>query len=122
MSDAGVKIDETHPHVKALTNAGIGIDRLTELVNGSPTAIKHESVSQQNLANEQVAANDAAAAQQLQQLGNVQYIPPLDTQGLQQAAELAPMFQQMLGQLVTPAVPNEPQFASLTPPTGPSNG
>jgi len=123
MSDAGsALIDKNHPHIKALTDAGIPIERLTQLVNASSTPIKHDAVSQQNLANEQTAANDAAAAQQMQQLGNAQFIPPLDTQGFQQASELGPMFAQMLAELVTPQVPNEPQFANLTPPTGPSNG
>jgi hypothetical protein len=118
MSDAGttMTIDEKHPHVKALTDAGIPIERLTALVNGSKSPITHESVTQQQEL--QTAANDSAAAQQLQALGNIQYIPPLDTQGFQQASELGPIFQQMLAGIVTPPVPNEPQFANLTPPTG----
>jgi hypothetical protein len=115
MSDAGVKIDELHPHVKALTDAGIGIDRLTELVNGSKTPINHESITQQQ------AANALAAAQQAQQ-PQIGYIPPLDTAGFQQASELAPMFQQMLASILTPPVPTEPNFANMTPPTGQNNG
>lgn len=120
MSDAGAKkvVDASHPEVKSLTDAGIGIDRLTELVNNATKPITHAAVSDattaakaegttldqlaQASAEQQTAANTGANA------GIV--IPPLDTLGLQQASELAPMFQQLLGNIVTPPVPANPNI------------
>lgn len=116
---AGMKrVDPAHPHVKEITDAGFPMERLTALVNNAPKGITHEAVSA-----EQNQANQLAAAQQSQQQQNQGiYIPPLDTAGFQQASELAPIFSQMLAQIVTPPVPNEPQLANTTPTTGPTNG
>jgi hypothetical protein len=110
------QIDPTHPHVKALTDAGIPIDRLTQLVNNATKPIAHEAVSDATAAEDQAVANMTANQQSQSQIPN--YIPPL-----YQEQALAPEFQQMLQNIVTPPVPNNPDipFAQIQTP-GQSNG
>ena len=118
-AESQISVDESHPHVQALNNAGISTDRVNSLVKNSPTPIKHESVSQQN---EQTAANDQAEIKQLQSEVAQPITPPLDTQGYQQAADLPQAFSQMLAQLLTPPVPADPQLAITQPEPIPQNG
>lgn len=118
-AETKMAIDESHPHVKALNDAGISTDRLTSLVNSSPTPIKHESVSQQN---EQTAANDQAEITQLQSQLAQPVIPALDTQGFQAPAELTSAFANMMAQILNPPVPANPQLASTQPQPTPQNG
>ena len=109
-------LDANHPHVKALTNAGIGIDRLTQLVNSAVKPIAHEAVSSATQA-QQSAEQGQSLVQQLQALLPPQ-IPPLNTQTMTNEAEIPAMFQQALSQLVTPPVPTNPQEPQQTPAAG----
>lgn len=126
MSDAdpakkpAATVNPAHPEAKALTDAGIPIERLTSMVNNATTPIVHDAVTTgQNTVN-QLAAQ--ATAQQQAQASMPTFAPPLDTQGLYSAEAMGPQFEQMLAELTTPQVPGNPQLVSMTPPTGPSNG
>ena len=56
-------VDANHPDVKSLTNAGLGIDRLTQLVTNATKPITHDAISQvPALANQM---NEQSLAQQL---------------------------------------------------------
>jgi hypothetical protein len=104
------KVDPAHPDVQALTTGGFDIDRLTQLVNKAAKPIAHEAISQatEESQAQQSASSQQALAQQLQALLPPQ-IPALNTQTMQNEAEIPAMFQQALSQLVTPPIPANPQ-------------
>jgi hypothetical protein len=113
-------VDPAHPEAKALTDAGIPIERLNTLVNSATTPIVHDAVTTgQNTVN-QLAAQ--ATAQQQAEAAIPNIAPPLDTEGLYSAEAMGPQFEQMLAELTTPQVPANPQLVSMTPPTGPTSG
>ena len=95
-------IDANHPHVKALTSAGIGIDRLTQLVNNASKPITHDAISNvPALANQM---NEQSLAQQLQAM------MPSVTPPLYEEQPSAPGFAQLLSGDTTPPVPPNPNI------------
>ena len=95
-------VDANHPDVKSLTNAGLGIDRLTQLVTNATKPITHDAISQvPALANQM---NEQSLAQQLQAM-----MPPTIPPLYQEQAS-APAFQQMLSGDTTPPVPQNPNI------------
>jgi hypothetical protein len=109
------KIDPSHPDVQALTGAGLGIERLTQLVNNAAKPIAHEAVSEAQAAEQQVVANATANQQAQSQIPN--YIPPL----YEQPAS-SPTFESMLSQIITPQIPQNPTIPFSPIQTGASNG
>jgi hypothetical protein len=107
-------LDAEHPHVKALTNAGISHGRLTQLVNSATTPIAHEAISKtQGMTPEQLAQVQTQANQaENTQLDDLLMVPQLNTSGVTDANQLGQQFQQAMQQLVTPPIPANPQITN----------
>ena len=114
-------LDAEHPHVKALTDAGISHDRLTQLVNSSSKPITHPAVSSLTPTQEGELQTNLTDAQN-QAIANMMMLPQLNTSGVTDANQLGQQFQQAMQQLITPPIPANPQLPEATPAAPQSNG